>query len=80
VTIVSRAGGVTATSRASNLTGRILAVTPAGRTASIQQENNTVRRIILTLLATACAVTALSGCGAPVADANSTASIAAVGH
>ena len=82
MTIVSRAGGVTATSRSSFLTGRILAVTPAGRTAIIQQERkNTVRRIILTLLATACAVTALSGCGAPTADANAgTASIAAIGH
>jgi hypothetical protein len=40
-----------------------------------------VRRIILTLLATACAVTALSGCGAPTANANTgTASIAVVGR
>jgi hypothetical protein len=36
-----------------------------------------VRRIIVTLLATVCAVAALSGCGAPVADAG-TASIAVV--
>ena len=32
--------------------------------------------LILTLLASVCAVTALSGCGAPVADANGTASVA----
>ncbi|HEY2703289.1 MAG TPA: hypothetical protein VGL20_06335 [Candidatus Dormibacteraeota bacterium] len=40
-----------------------------------------MRRIIVTLLATACAITALSGCGAPVADAGAgTASIAVAGH
>jgi hypothetical protein len=38
-----------------------------------------VRRIIVTLLATACAVAALSSCGAPVADAG-TASIAIAGR
>ena len=35
-----------------------------------------MRRLILILLAAVCAVTALSGCGAPVADANGTASVA----
>ncbi|MEA2617137.1 MAG: hypothetical protein QOE72_2920 [Chloroflexota bacterium] len=38
-----------------------------------------MRRIIVTLLATACAVAALSGCGAPVADVG-TASIAMAGR
>jgi hypothetical protein len=81
VTIVSRAGGVTATSRSSNLTGPYARCDPGGPDSKKPAGNNTVRRIILTLLATACAITALSGCGAPVADANSgTASIAAVGH
>lgn len=38
-----------------------------------------MRRIILTLLAAACAGAALSACGAPVADAGAgTASIAAI--
>jgi hypothetical protein len=40
-----------------------------------------VRRIILTLLAAACAGTALSGCGAPVAANSGMASVAAsAGH
>ncbi len=40
-----------------------------------------MRRIIVTLLATVCAVTALSGCGAPVADAGAgTASVALSSH
>jgi hypothetical protein len=39
-----------------------------------------VRRIIVTLLVTVGAVTALSGCGAPVADAAGTASIAVAGR
>lgn len=38
-----------------------------------------MRRIIVTLIATAAAVTALSGCGAPVADAG-TASIVIAGR
>jgi hypothetical protein len=41
-----------------------------------------VRRLIPTLIAAAFAVIALSGCGAPVADANATASaaVASAGH
>ena len=39
-----------------------------------------MRRLILTLLAAVCAVTALSGCGAPVASNSGTASVAAIGR
>jgi len=47
----------------------------------MQQQGKTVRRLILTALAAVCAATALAGCGAPVADANGTASVAVVsGH
>lgn len=39
-----------------------------------------MRRMILTLLATVCAVTALSGCGAPVADASAGTASVAIAH
>jgi hypothetical protein len=77
VTIVSRADRVTATSRSESEPGRILDVTAASRRH--HPAGTPVRRIIVTLLATACAVAALSGCGAPVADAG-TASIAIAGR
>src|SRR6267378_3368681 len=50
VTIVSRAGGVTATSRSSNLTGPYARCDPGGPHSKQPAGNNTVRRIILTLL------------------------------
>jgi hypothetical protein len=81
VTIVSRADGVTATSRSSFSIQTYPRCDPGGPHIGIIQQESTVRRIILTLLATACAVTALSGCGAPTANANTgTASIAVVGR
>lgn len=76
MTIVSRADRVTATSPSGSQPGRILGVTPASRHRH-HPAGTPVRRIIVTLLATVCAVAALSGCGAPVADAG-TASIAVV--
>jgi hypothetical protein len=77
VTIVSRADRVTATSPSGSQPGRILDVTPAGYCRH-HPAGTRVRRIIVTL-ATVCAVTALGGCGAPVADA-ATASIAVAGR
>jgi hypothetical protein len=79
VTVVSRADRVTATSPSGSQPGRILGVTAASRSRH-HPAGTPVRRIIVTLLATACAVAALSGCGAPVADAAGTASIAIAGR
>jgi hypothetical protein len=70
VTILSRAGGMTATARSQAPSGSYAPNDPQpGPTAASHQQGSIVRRILLTLLAIVCAATALSGCGAPLADA-----------
>lgn len=76
MTNVSRADGTIATARSSIATRTYPRCDPGGPHPRIQQQGKTVRRLILPLLAAVCAATALSGCGAPVADANGTASVA----
>jgi len=77
---VSRPDGTPATARSSIATRTYPRCDPGGPHLEIQQQGKIVRRLILTLLAAVCAVTALSGCGAPVASNSGTASVAAIGR
>jgi hypothetical protein len=79
VTNVSRADGTTATGRSWIATPTYPRRDRGMDHPGITQQGTTVRRLILTLLAAACAATAIAGCGAPVADANGTASVAVSG-
>jgi hypothetical protein len=81
VTNVSRADGTIATARSSTATGTYPRRDRGVDHPETTQQGKIVRRLILTALAAVCAATALAGCGAPVADANGTASVAVVsGH